>query len=284
MSINLEKISSYINWIIICLIVYVWLQFFLGNDANKNQSDINSGFSVEPSIKVKNNNSIADYHIFGSSQVLTETPLMTGESSLKLSLSGTMASENKKIGLAYIANTQGIQKKFRVGEKVFELATLTEIYPDYVVLNRNGRNEKLMLTEVSRVDSKVRNSNTNLQSNKKSAVLNHLKTPENKNWQELMNQQKFDPTKISSIVGNVNLMTDQAGQIQGVKVANLVQGDTLSKFGLQSNDVITSINGSKVNASNLLSIRKTLEENPNATVTIKRNGKLQNIQVNLSDL
>lgn len=284
MSIYLEKIGNYLAIFIILLIGLVWAQFFLGQNSKLDSNDGSKGFSTQPSIKIKANGSIADYHIFGSSQVLTETAMIAGESSLKLSLSGTMSSDDQSSGLAYIANNQGVQKKFRVGDEVFDLATLDEIHSSYVVLKRNGRKEKLMLTEVSRADNRTNNTKSSVKTNNAPSVLNHLKTPQNQNWQELMEKQKFDPNKISSIVGNMKIMTDQAGQIQGVKVSNLAQGNLLTKVGLKANDVITSVNGTKVDASNILTIKKTLEQNPNATVTIKRNGKLQNIQVNLSDL
>ena len=54
-----------------------------------------------------------------------------------------MSSDNQDLGMAYIANKQGVQKKFKVGEKVFELATLKEIHADHVILSRNGKNEIL---------------------------------------------------------------------------------------------------------------------------------------------
>ncbi|HFC29535.1 MAG TPA: PDZ domain-containing protein, partial [Oceanospirillales bacterium] len=89
----------------------------------------------------------------------------------------------------------------------------------------------------------------------------------------------------SNIVeNNVNLITDQSGQIQGLRVSNLAQGNLLSKHGLKSNDIITAINGNRVSAKNMLTIKQTLEQNPNATIIIKRNGKVQNIQVNLNNL
>jgi type II secretion system protein C len=274
------KFITLANWLVIGLIILLWLQFSLKNDAA-----FDSGINVSTSSinqtpqKIE---SIAQYHIFGSAQQLIEVPLSRGNTNLALVLNGTMSKQDVTTGTAYISNTQGEQKKFKVGDKVFNLATLTEIYKDFVILEHSGKKERLALSEkVQRsVVSKKPKSNKNTNSN----YLKHLNGSEQRNWQELMQQQKFDPGKISAIVGSVNLVTDQAGQIQGLRVSNLAQSDLLTKKGLRSNDIITAINGNKVSAKNMLVIKETLQQNPNATVTVKRNGKIQNIKISINDL
>ncbi|MBL4773997.1 MAG: PDZ domain-containing protein [Alcanivoracaceae bacterium] len=163
------------------------------------------------------------------------------------------------------------------------MAILKEIHKSHVVLSHNGKNERLSLLESTQV---VHSTRTNKSTNKKSkpAFLKHLNGSEQRSWQQMIDKQKFDPNKISNIVSNINMVTDQSGAIRGLRVSNLAQGNLLKKHGLRSNDIITAINGNKVSAKNMLSIKKTLEQNPNATVTIKRNGKVHNIKVNLNDL
>ncbi|MCB0476456.1 MAG: PDZ domain-containing protein [Flavobacteriaceae bacterium] len=69
-------------------------------------------------------------------------------------------------------------------------------------------------------------------------------------------------------------MTNQAVQIQGLRVSNLADGNLLKKHGLQSIDIITAINGNRISSKNLTTVRQTLQQNPNATITFKRNGKV----------
>lgn len=267
------------NWVLIGLIVLLWIQFAL-QDNSADSFDSSAGIKPVYNQSAQSNTAhIAQYHIFGSAQKLIEIPLSSGETNLSLILNGTMSNDDEQSGLAFISNGQGEQEKFLVGDKIFNSATLKEIHTTYVVLQHNGKNERLSLRENSQ------SNQTNRKSIKKSppSYLKHLSGGQQVSWQETMNQQKFDPAKISNIVGNVKLVTDQMGNIQGIKVSNMADAGLLKQFGFKSNDIITAVNGNKVSASNLLSIKQTLEKNPNATVTIKRNGKVQNIRVNLNN-
>lgn len=265
------------NWVLIGLIVLLWIQFAL-QDNSAQSFDSSAGIKpIYNQSSQQNTASIAQYHIFGSSQELIEIPLSSGETSLNLFLNGTMSNDDEQAGLAYISNAQGKQEKFLVGDKIFNSATLKEIHKTYVVLQHNGKKERLSLRENNQVSSVIKPKNNKVQP----AYLKHLNGEQQVNWQETMNQQKFDPAKISKIVGSAKLVTDQLGNVQGIKVSNMADAGLLKKFGFKSNDIITAVNGNKVSASNLLSIKQTLEKNPNATVTIKRNGKVQTIQLSL---
>ncbi len=268
------------NWAMIGLIVLLWIQFALQDN---NTRSVDSSVGIKPVYNQsfqQNTVSIAQYHIFGSSQELIEIPLSSGETSLNLILNGTMSNDDEQAGLAYISNAQGKQEKFLVGDKIFNSATLKEVHKTYVVLQQNGKKERLSLRENSQVTIARKPKSNKSQP----AYLKHLNGGQSGNWQEAMDQQKFSPARISNIVGNVKLVTDQLGNVQGIKVSNMADAGLLKQFGFKSNDIITAVNGNKVSASNLLSIKQTLEKNPNATVTIKRNGKVQNIQVNLNNL
>ncbi len=267
------------QWIIIVLIVWLWARFAL-----RDNTIDTGGVSIKTSSSshITNNDSIERYHIFGSAQQLYEIPLASSNTTLKFTLNGTMSNEDASTGIAYITNAQGVQEKYHVGDKIFSVATLKEIYKTHVIINHNGKNEKLALTEN---DSSVTTTAQKKSNTKKPpSFLKHLNGNQQRNWQETLDQQKFDPNKISSIVGNINLVTNQSGQVQGLRVSNLAASNMLAKQGLKSNDVITAINGNRVSSKNMLSIQETLKKNPNATVTIKRNGKIQNVKINLSNL
>lgn len=266
---------------IIGLIVLLWIKFALNDTSNSSLSDSSR---IKPTTQIsvqQNNRSISQYHIFGSAQELIDIPLSSGETNLNFILNGTMSNADEEAGLAYISDSKGEQKKFLVGDKIFGSATLKEIHKTYVVLQHNGKKERLSLRENSQTSQSTRKRKTN---NQPPAYLKHLNGGQQTNWQETMNQQKFDPANISNIVKKINFVADQKGEIQGIRVSSISAGDLLTKSGLQSNDIITAINGNKVNASNMLSIKQTLEQNPKATVTIKRNNRVQNIQVDLSKL
>lgn len=282
-----QQVAKLINILMMLLIVFLWLKFALNNNITPELSSSKISSSIKESVKPVNQVPIAQFHIFGSSQQQYEVALSQGQTSLDFVLNGTMSQNNEKTGMAYISNSQGLQKVFKVGDKVFNVATLKEIYKTYVVVNHNGKNERLSLPEKPQTTNKSRLNVSKTKKNTKKnqpAYLKHLNGNQQRDWQKLMEQQKFDPQKISKIASNINLVTDQAGQIQGLRVSNLASGNKLSKLGLKSNDIITAVNGNRVSGQNMLTIKQTLEQNPNATVTIKRNGKIQNIQLNLGDL
>ncbi|HHL31787.1 MAG TPA: PDZ domain-containing protein [Oceanospirillales bacterium] len=278
-----NQILMVFNWLIIGLIVMLWGRFILSGNS---QIALDSKASQAPIGQRQNTlhrGSIAQYHIFGSAQQLYDIPLSQGNSNLDFVLNGTMSNSNKGSGMAYISNVQGIQKKFNVGDKIFDLATLKEVHKNYVIISHNGKNERISLSENKISFDTVSRKKPAI--NKASAVFNsHLNGSQQRSWQEMIDQQKFDPNKISNIVSNISMVTDQSGSIQGLRVSNLAQGNLLKKHGLRSNDIITAVNGKQVSAKNMLSIKKAIMENPNTTITIKRNGKVQNIQVNLSDI
>ena len=285
---NKNLILEIINWAIIGLIVFLWIKFTLFKDDNSNLQTngvqvSNSSFQSFSQL----NDPIAKYHIFGSTEVLYDVPIAQNQTSLNWTLNGTMSGGEGNQGVAYISNTQGVQQKFNVGDQIFDVATLEEVHKSYVSIRHNGKLERLSLSEnTNSANSSSRSNSKSLIQNKPAtpSYMKHLNGAQQRDWQEVLDQQKFDPNKISSIVGNVNLVTNQAGQIQGLRVSNLADGNLLKKHGFQSNDIITAINGNRISGNNLTTIRQALQQNPNATITFKRNGKVQNIQVNISDL
>ncbi|HFC30817.1 MAG TPA: hypothetical protein ENJ44_07225, partial [Oceanospirillales bacterium] len=255
-----------VNWLILAIIVLLWLKFALHNNGSEGIQTANS-FLVNDRIEspTKNNGSIAQFHIFGSKQKLYETSLTANTSTLDLVLNGTMSNDNKLTGYAYISDGKGEQKKFKVGEKIFNVATLKEIHDSYIIISHNGKSERIGLPENHNTtsDSTPRKTAKSKSSNN---FLNHInggKTP-----QQMLKQQKFDPKTIQKIASNVKLVSNQSGQIQGLRVSNLAQGDLLTKYGLKSNDIITAINGNRITAKNMMKFQDILTKSPNATVTI----------------
>ncbi len=283
--INYSKhLINFSQWLIVGLIILLWVSFFLNSDNQISDLSISSSNKFAQQ-NISSPTNIAQYHIFGSAQKLYDVPISQTQSNLDLILNGTMSNIDKSSGMAYISNVQGVQKNFKVGDKVFDLAILKEVHTDHVILAHNGRNERLALLDDDVVVTTTQRKNKKAaNTNQKPTFLKHLNGSQQKNWQDMVAQQKFDPAKISNIVSNINMVTDQSGAIQGLRVSNLAQGSALKKHGLKSNDIITEVNGKKITGKNMLTIKQTLTQNPNANITIKRNGKLQNIQVNLSDL
>ena len=281
-----KQLKTITTWALLALLAILWLQFILFPVDSLQDMQAASAPPTEL-LTDSQRPKPSSYHLFGSSAV-SEIPLnlMQSETSLDLIITGILSSNDPTQGRAYIKNNRGDEKKFKVGDDVFGLAKLSAIHEDHLILNRNGRSEKLSL-------SKGHLLNTNKQSTKpavnpndsKAAAANriasHIKTADD--WQATLNQQKFNPNKIAQMAGKVSVVQDSQGRIAGLKVADLAGQSNLVKQGLRANDQIVSVNGVDISYQNIMTLQKQLESNDQVSVTVMRNGRKMNLNLNLSE-
>lgn len=269
------------------LAVVLWGQFIL---FPKHRGAGIESATAPPALAASNTTRapLSSHHLFGAA-ASSETSLnhsLSGETSLDLIITGTFASNDQQSGQAYIRQPGGDEKMFQVGDQVFDMAKLTAVYPDYILLSRNGRQEKLTLSK-NRLSSdrnpagQVRNTDG---SQVDVAARNRQFINSSGHWQEALNQTKFDANKIAKIAGNVSIITDNTGQVAGLKVSALSGNNVLLKQGLQSNDRIIAVNGVAIASNNLFTIKQQLEQSERATVTVNRNGREISLNLNLSEL
>lgn len=285
MRIPKKQFITVTTWVLIILAVVVWGQFLLFPK--------HRGASIESAIsppnlvpQISTRPPVSNYHLFGASET-TETalnPALAGETGLDLIITGTFASNEQKRGQAYIRQPGGDEKMFQVGDRVFNVADLSAVYPDYVLLTRNGRQEKLSLSK-NRIQSNSTNRRqSGVPQNQLASSQNQTSNSGVNNWQEALNQTKFDPNKIAQLAGNVSVVRNNSGQIAGLKVSSLSANDALMRQGLQSNDRIIAVNGVNIATDNLFAIKQQLEQGERAVVTVNRNGREISINLNLSEL
>lgn len=268
------------------LLLLLWGQFIL---FPKHQAAAVQSATAPPTLAtgITSRPAISGYHLFGDSAT-SETQLnlsTAGETGLDLIITGIFASSDSQHGLAYIRNTGGQEEKFEVGQKVFDLAELTAIYPDYVLLKRQGQQEKLSLSKNRlQTDTRQPSNDSKAADNSTVADRNRQFINNGESWQETLNKTKYDPAKIAQIVGNVSVVHNSAGQIAGLRVSSLSGSEALVKQGLKRNDRITAINGVTISTENILTIKQQLEQNDQATVTVNRNGREISLNLNLSEL
>ncbi|MGB5261323.1 MAG: type II secretion system protein N, partial [Gammaproteobacteria bacterium] len=92
------------------------------------------------------------WHLLGvvtqaTAPVKTEVPADAPDTRLKLTLRGALASDDPENARAIIADTGGNDEQYSIGDILPGNAELSEIYPDRVILKRNGRYETLRLPE-----------------------------------------------------------------------------------------------------------------------------------------
>ncbi len=274
---------------LLALLVALWVQFILF--PKHKQTNIQAVTAPpKPLLETTQRPKLSSFHLFGSSTI-SEVPLdlLQGETSLDLIITGIFASNDPDAGRAYIRSRQGDEKKFQVGDDVFGLATLDAIHEDYLVLKRsNSRKEKLSLSKGYLLDTnktvanqKSRNKPATAATAQPSNIRNHINT--SSDWQEMLNKQKYDPNKIAKIVGNVSVVRNNEGQIAGLRVSSLSGSNALTKQGLRRNDQIVAINGVDISSRNVLTLQQQLQNSSTANVTVMRNGRKMNLNINLSE-
>lgn len=280
-----KQLTTLLTWGLLLLLLLLWGQFML---FPKHHSVAVQSATAPPTLStnVASRPALSGYHLFGDSAT-SETPLnlgSAGETGLDLIITGIFSSSDSQQGIAYIRNTGGKEAQFRIGQQVFDMAELTAIYPEYVLLKRQGKQEKLSLSK-NRLQTTNRPQNNDSKEEERVAVAerNRQFINDGDSWQETLNKTKYDPAKIAKIVGNVSVVHDSAGQIAGLRVSSLSGSNALLKQGLQRNDRITAINGVAISTENILTIKQQLEQSDQASVTVNRNGREISLNLNLSE-
>jgi type II secretion system protein C len=280
-----KQLKQILIWVLLALLIWTWVQFILF--PAHQPSDIQSAAappSLLPDTQLRP--APSTYHIFGSSTT-SEIPLslLQAESSLDLIITGIMASGTPNEGRAFIRNRQGEEKLFQVGDDVYGLATLDEIHPDHLILKRgNSSREKLSLSkgrEINTLSHSPRTVDQPVHAAASSRIANHINS--SSDWQNMLDEQKFDASKIQQMASKVNVIRDGQGRIAGLKVSQLSGNSSLIKQGLRANDQIVAVNGVKISSQNVLKLQQELTGKDQASVTVMRNGRQLNLNLDLKE-
>ncbi len=207
--------------------------------------------------------------IFGSSA--SKTPVAqtrtAPETKLNLTLKGVLAATPMTLASAIIAQGKsGREEIYGIGDKMKGGVTIKEIHPDHVILDRRGQLETLKLQKQSGISSKLISRNrTPLKSGSNAA-----KTPA-----EALSHIRSEILKSPTSFGDFALpvMVKENGKQIGYRLQPQSKGKLLAEIGIQHGDVITRINGIKLDKpQNGISALRKLSTANKLDMTIKRNG------------
>ncbi len=282
------RLVSLALWLAFGALALVWLAFFLWQPPDPR---LDGGITVNATENASSRIQPAagsDFNLFGRPNQATAAA-SAPVSQLELRLTGTMAGDDPKSGLAFIDNKQGQQKSFAVGDAVFGLAELVAIYPDYVILRHNGREEKIPMARPGQfANGTTRQSRSNARATQPAAlpgIRGNKPTTRAQQAQLDAIRQKYlvDPEEIAKSIQVVPIT--EGGKVgSGLRVSALRQGTLLQRAGLKSNDLITAINGKAISPTNMMSLARDLEGASQVTVTVRRNGRNKTLQLDLSAL
>ena len=208
---------------------------------------------------------VASAHLFGemqnsSAHRTTKAP----ETRLNLVLRGVIAADPMTLSHAIIARGKnGKEEVYAVGDKMPGGVTIEEVHPDHVVLNRGGQLETLQLLKDEDLGT--------IQSSSDSSGFPASGTAE----QQLVSiRQEIlqNPTSFGDYA--LPVVVKRNGKQLGYRLQPQQKGNELmQEVGLEANDVITEINGIKLdNPQNGIGALRQLSTANSVSITVMRNG------------
>lgn len=243
------------------------------------------------------------WHLFGAAQVaaMAEGEDAGGEvaalspdaagnavkSRLPLKLAGVIKASDEKGGYAIIAaaNASGL---YKVGEKIegFPDVTLAKVEADRAILNNRGSSEFLLLydDEANQVadagDAPVRALSTNapktVVDRRNDAQFSEMAT----NYRDRLVE---NPMSLADII-KVSVAKDGEGNVIGYRIRPGRDRKQFADFGLQSGDIVTSINGMPLNdPARAMELYGQLRDLKEASFVVQRGGEQINMMVGLKE-
>ncbi len=216
---------------------------------------------------------VADSHLFGKAEVARAAVVEAPETRLNLKLKGVYATEDENEGYALIASGSGQEKLYATGQSVPGNATLKAVFPDRVILDRNGRYETLRMIDTKLTGSSgyvPRGAGSRSKTRKLGADSRLVK---------LRKQILRNPRKLTELVSAQPAYEN--GVFAGYRITTRRADPVFEELDLRSGDIITQVNGVQIDSPQKgLQILQQLARANQASIVIKRNG--QYVELNLS--
>ncbi len=204
---------------------------------------------------------VLDGHLFGN-----PSGAASGESApqsqVPLVVAGTLAVKDPKAGLAIIGESAVAARLYATGGNLPGGVKLFEVYPDRVVIERNGALESLYLPRSHLADSASKPAPMSAAvarvAEQTTAVLGEILRP---------------------------MPTYANGQLKGFRLFAGRDRARFAELGLQPGDLVTQVNGVPLgDAQHGMEVLRTLTSGGPATVTVEREGATQQLTIDASQV
>lgn len=213
-------------------------------------------------------------HLFGNAAAeATGDAANAPATSMPLVLTGLFATEDPKEGMAIIGDSAQTAKFVTVGQQVTGGAQLHSVYNDRAIIERAGALESVFLPKASGGGSlAMAPPPPQAMPGGNEAVVERMR--------QMVNN---DPGLIGS------LMRPQAvfagGKMRGFRVYPGTNRQAFARLGLRPGDLVTAINGTPLDDKDRAQeIFNTLSSSTEARVSVTRNGRQQELALNLAQV
>lgn len=214
---------------------------------------------------------ITNTHLFGTPAVEAsgQTDANATQTSMPLVLTGIIAANDPRYGLAMIGPSATATKVYAVGDNVPGGAKVHSVLTDRVVLDRNGKLEYLTLPR-------------QLQGSAPAPSTAALRTenPVVDRMRKLIND---DPGVLADIMRPQPVFAQ--GKQRGYRVYPGRNRQAFVRLGLRPGDLVTAINGTPLDdPSRGQDVFRTIGSSSEAHVTVMRNGQQQDLTLNMAQV
>jgi general secretion pathway protein C len=218
---------------------------------------------------------VVSAHLFGiaAADPSTQDPTNAPQSTANLVLTGTIATQDPKRGVAIISDG-GPAKVYSVGDNVGG-ASLHSVYLDHVILDRGGQLETLLLPRLLGPGMNgppvVRRAGGDPRT---VAAVDNIR--------RLVQQ---DPGILDQVMRTVPSYDNAAGKLRGFRAYPGRNRQIFNKLGLKPGDLVTAINGTPLDdPQRSQDVFNTIQTSDHATVTIERGGQKQELTLNIAQV
>jgi len=210
---------------------------------------------------------LSSAHLFGTAETKTAAVSTDKlpETKLNLVLKGVLAAGTTTMASAIIARGKnGNEEIYGIGDKIPGGITLKEIHPEHIILERQGRLETLRL-------EKSKGADLTSTSNMSRSSASTISTASSQKLKDIRSDIIKNPASFRKHA--LPVVVRENGKQIGYRLQAQQNSELLTQAGLEPADVITSINGVKLDdMKNSISALNALRSANNVNITVKRNG------------
>jgi type II secretion system protein C len=218
-------------------------------------------------------NAIIAAHLFGVHEDDSDSqdPARAPLSAANLVLTGTITMGDPKQGVAIVSDT-GLSRVYSVGDTVGEVF-LHSIYRDYVILDRSGRLEKLLLPRLPPASD--------------SAALRPIPTPGPAAAPGTHRATGEAPRNLADVMRAGASVSNESGKLRGFRVYSSGDRAAFNATGLHNGDLVIAINGASLQDQDLQlgqEVFDSIKTLAYATLTVDGFGKIRDVTVDMSQV
>lgn len=204
-----------------------------------------------------------------SAAALNQAP----DTRLSLTLMGILAGSSERDSRALIAQQNGDEQPYSIGDDIVRGVTLQAIFPDRVILSRNGALETLRLDK----DSPGSTGGLPQDAGNDSSAQNTAQM-----LSQIREQILADPSKAADYI-RVQPASSGSGGTKGYRIYPGRDRSIFNNVGLRPGDLVTAVNGIQLDdGAKALQTLNDLKQANSVTLTLERGGQTQTVNVSLT--